>query len=110
MKPFVAIYSTFLQRGFDQVIHDVALQKLPVRFILDRAGIVGEDGPTHHGTFDLSYMSMVPGMIVMAPSDECEMTRMVLTTGSIDSGPSALRFPRGTQRVWTCVPVKSLSR
>lgn len=96
MKPYVAIYSTFLQRGFDQVIHDVALQKLPVRFILDRAGIVGEDGPTHHGTFDLSYMSMVPGMIVMAPSDECEMTRMVLTTGSIDSGPSALRFPRGS--------------
>jgi 1-deoxy-D-xylulose-5-phosphate synthase len=94
MKPYVAIYSTFLQRGFDQVIHDVALQKLPVRFILDRAGIVGEDGPTHHGTFDLSYMSLVPGMIVMAPSDECEMTRMVLTTGSIDSGPSALRFPR----------------
>ncbi len=96
MKPFVAIYSTFLQRGFDQIIHDVALQKLPVRFILDRAGIVGEDGPTHHGTFDLSYMGMVPGMIVMAPSDECEMTRMLLTAWSLDSGPSAIRFPRGS--------------
>ncbi len=96
MKPYVAIYSTFLQRGFDQVIHDVALQKLPVRFILDRAGIVGEDGPTHHGTFDLSYMGMIPGMIVMAPSNECDMTRMLLTTGEIDSGPSALRFPRGS--------------
>ncbi len=96
MRPFVAIYSTFLQRGFDQVIHDVALQKLPVRFILDRAGIVGEDGPTHHGTFDLSYMGMVPDMIVMAPSDECEMTRMLLTAQSMDSGPTTIRFPRGT--------------
>jgi len=96
MRPYVAIYSTFLQRGFDQIIHDVALQKLPVRFILDRAGIVGEDGPTHHGTFDLSYMGMIPGMIVMAPSNECDMTRMLLTTGEIDSGPSALRFPRGS--------------
>jgi 1-deoxy-D-xylulose-5-phosphate synthase len=96
MKPYVAIYSTFLQRGFDQVIHDVALQKLPVRFILDRAGIVGEDGPTHHGAFDLSYMGMVPDMIVMAPSDECELTRMLLTSGSIDTGPSAIRFPRGS--------------
>jgi 1-deoxy-D-xylulose-5-phosphate synthase len=96
MKPYVAIYSTFLQRGFDQVIHDVALQKLPVRFILDRAGIVGEDGPTHHGTFDLSYMGMVPNMIVMAPSDECELTRMLVTSRSIDSGPSAIRFPRGS--------------
>jgi 1-deoxy-D-xylulose-5-phosphate synthase len=95
MRPFVAIYSTFLQRGFDQVIHDVALQKLPVRFILDRAGIVGEDGPTHHGTFDLSYMSLVPDMIVMAPSDECEMTRMLLTAQSMDSGPTTIRFPRG---------------
>lgn len=96
MKPFVAIYSTFLQRGFDQVIHDVALQKLPVRFILDRAGIVGEDGPTHHGTFDLSYMGMIPNMIVMAPSDECELTKMLLNSRSIDSGPSAIRFPRGS--------------
>ena len=96
MRPFVAIYSTFLQRGFDQVIHDVALQKLPVRFILDRAGIVGEDGPTHHGTFDLSYMGLVPGMIIMAPSDECEMKKMLTTAQSIDSGPSAIRFPRGS--------------
>ncbi len=96
MKPYVAIYSTFLQRGFDQVIHDVALQKLPVRFILDRAGIVGEDGPTHHGTFDLSYLGMVPNMIVMAPSDECELTRMLTASLTIDSGPSAIRFPRGS--------------
>ncbi len=96
MRPFVAIYSTFLQRGFDQVMHDVALQKLPVRFILDRAGIVGEDGPTHHGTFDLSYMGMIPDMIMMAPSDECEMVRMLLSAQAIDSGPSAIRFPRGS--------------
>ena len=96
MRPFVAIYSTFLQRAFDQVIHDVALQKLPVRFMLDRAGIVGEDGPTHHGAFDLSYMSMVPNMIVMAPSDGCEMMRMLLAAQSNDSGPSTIRFPRGS--------------
>jgi 1-deoxy-D-xylulose-5-phosphate synthase len=96
MKPYVAIYSTFLQRGFDQVVHDVALQQLPVRFILDRAGIVGEDGPTHHGTFDLSYMSMIPGMTLMAPSDECEMKRMLRTSAGLGSGPSAIRFPRGS--------------
>ncbi len=95
MMPFVAIYSTFLQRGFDQVIHDVALQRLPVRFILDRAGIVGEDGPTHHGSFDLGYMGMVPNMTVMAPSDECELSRMLRTAGAIEYGPSAIRFPRG---------------
>jgi 1-deoxy-D-xylulose-5-phosphate synthase len=96
MRPYVAIYSTFLQRGFDQVIHDVALQDLPVRFILDRAGIVGEDGPTHHGTFDIGYMSMVPGMVVMAPADECEMKRMLHTMDGLDTGPSAMRFPRGS--------------
>lgn len=96
MKPFVAIYSTFLQRGFDQIIHDVALQELPVRFILDRAGIVGEDGPTHHGCFDLSYMGLVPGMVVMAPADECEMVRMLRTVATLDTGPSAIRFPRGS--------------
>ncbi len=96
MKPFVAIYSTFLQRSIDQVIHDVALQNLPVRFILDRAGIVGEDGPTHHGMFDLSYMGMIPNMTVMAPSDECELTRMLWTALTIDDAPSAIRFPRGS--------------
>ena len=95
-KPFVAIYSTFLQRSLDQIIHDVALQNLPVRFIIDRAGIVGEDGPTHHGTFDLSYLSLVPGMIVMAPADENEMSRMMVTMGGYGGGPAAMRFPRGS--------------
>lgn len=94
-KPFVAIYSTFLQRSFDQIIHDVALQRLPVRFVIDRAGLVGEDGPTHHGAFDLSYMSVVPGMLLMAPSDEIELARMMHTMAGYDDGPSALRFPRG---------------
>lgn len=97
-KPFVAIYSTFLQRGFDQLIHDVALQKLPVRFILDRAGIVGKDGATHHGNFDMSYMRLIPGMVLMAPSDEEEMRRMIYNLYEIDSGPSAIRFPRGAVR------------
>ncbi|MBN1164975.1 MAG: 1-deoxy-D-xylulose-5-phosphate synthase [Candidatus Krumholzibacteriota bacterium] len=96
MIPFVAIYSTFLQRGFDQLIHDVALQKLPVRFILDRAGIVGEDGPTHHGTFDLSYLRLIPGMVLMAPANENELSRMLYTALQIDDTPSAIRFPRGT--------------
>ena len=95
-KPFVAIYSTFLQRSLDQIIHDVALQNLPVRFIIDRAGIVGEDGPTHHGTFDLSYLSLVPGMTVMAPADENEMSRMMASMGVYGAGPSAMRFPRGS--------------
>jgi 1-deoxy-D-xylulose-5-phosphate synthase len=96
MKPFLAIYSTFLQRGFDQIIHDVALQTLPVRFVLDRAGIVGEDGPTHHGAFDLSYLGMIPDMVVMAPSDECELSRMLWTALSLEDSPSAIRFPRGS--------------
>jgi 1-deoxy-D-xylulose-5-phosphate synthase len=95
LKPFVAVYSTFLQRGFDQIIHDVALQRLPVRFILDRAGIVGEDGPTHHGAFDLSYLRLVPGMVIMAPRDEEELRRMLLAAGSYEEGPIAIRFPRG---------------
>ncbi|MBN2071251.1 MAG: 1-deoxy-D-xylulose-5-phosphate synthase [Candidatus Krumholzibacteriota bacterium] len=94
-KPFVAIYSTFLQRSFDQIIHDVALQRLPVRFVLDRAGIVGEDGPTHHGNFDLSYMNMIPGMTIMAPSDEVDMERMLGDMVSHESGPVMIRFPRG---------------
>jgi len=98
LKPFVAIYSTFLQRGFDQLIHDVALQKLPVRFVLDRAGIVGRDGATHHGNFDLSYMRMIPGMVLMAPADEEEMRRMIYNLMAIQDGPSAIRFPRGAVR------------
>jgi 1-deoxy-D-xylulose-5-phosphate synthase len=95
LKPFVAIYSTFLQRGFDQIIHDVAMQKLPVRFVLDRAGLVGEDGPTHHGAFDLSYLRLVPGMVVMAPRDEEELRCMLITAYEYGVGPIALRFPRG---------------
>ena len=93
--PMVTIYSTFLQRAFDQVIHDVALQNLPVRFILDRGGIVGEDGPTHHGSFDLSYLRMVPNFVIMSPKDENELRHMVRTAVTYDAGPIALRFPRG---------------
>jgi 1-deoxy-D-xylulose-5-phosphate synthase len=96
LKPFVAIYSTFLQRGFDQIIHDVALQRLGVRFILDRAGLVGEDGPTHHGAFDLSYLRIVPGMVIMAPRDGEELRRMMLSAIEYEAGPIAIRFPRGT--------------
>ena len=96
LKPFVAIYSTFLQRGFDQIIHDVALQRLGVRFILDRAGLVGEDGPTHHGAFDLSYLRIVPGMVIMAPRDGEELRRMMLSALEYEAGPIAIRFPRGT--------------
>jgi 1-deoxy-D-xylulose-5-phosphate synthase len=95
MKPVVAIYSTFLQRGYDQLIHDVALQELNVLFAIDRAGLVGEDGPTHAGAFDLSFLRCIPNMIVMAPSDENE-TRRLLTTGFLHDGPAAVRYPRGT--------------
>jgi len=94
-KPYCAIYSTFLQRGYDQVIHDVVLQKLPVRFILDRAGLVGNDGPTHHGTFDLAYLGCLPNVIVMAPSDELELQNMIATSVDIDTMPSFIRYPRG---------------
>lgn len=94
-KPFCCIYSTFLQRGYDQLVHDVSLQKLPVRFILDRAGLVGNDGPTHHGSFDLAYIGCIPHMIIMAPSDECELQNMVSTALAIDDGPSVVRYPRG---------------
>jgi 1-deoxy-D-xylulose-5-phosphate synthase len=94
IKPFVAIYSTFLQRGYDQIVHDVALQKLPVRFALDRAGHVGPDGPTHCGAFDIAYLSCVPNMVVMAPSDEGELVHMVATAAAFDEGPIAFRFPR----------------
>jgi 1-deoxy-D-xylulose-5-phosphate synthase len=93
--PVVAIYSTFLQRGFDQIIHDVALQKLHVVFVLDRAGLVGADGPTHHGTFDLTYLRMIPGMIIMAPKDEAELRNMLYTAVNT-SAPSAIRYPRGS--------------
>ena len=94
-KPFCAIYSTFMQRAYDQMIHDVALQGLPVRFALDRAGLVGADGATHHGAYDLSYMNCIPGMVVMAPADEAELKHMTATAAAFDDGPSALRYPRG---------------
>jgi 1-deoxy-D-xylulose-5-phosphate synthase len=96
MKPFCAIYSTFLQRGYDQVVHDVAIQSLPVRFALDRAGLVGADGQTHAGTFDIGYLGALPGFVVMGPGDEPELARMVATSAAIDDAPSALRFPRGS--------------
>ena len=95
MKPFAAIYSTFLQRGYDQVVHDVAIQRLPVRFAMDRAGLVGADGPTHAGSFDVGFMGALPGMILMAASDEVELARMVATAAAIDDRPSAFRYPRG---------------
>jgi 1-deoxy-D-xylulose-5-phosphate synthase len=94
-KPFCAIYSTFLQRAYDQVIHDVAIQKLPVRFALDRAGLVGADGPTHAGSFDLAYLGCLPNFVIMAAADEAELVHMVATQVAIDDRPSALRYPRG---------------
>ena len=94
-KPFTALYSTFLQRAYDQVVHDVAIQRLPVRFAIDRAGLVGADGATHAGSFDIAYMGNIPGMICMAASDEAELARMVITSLAIDDGPSAFRYPRG---------------
>ena len=94
-KPFATIYSTFLQRAYDQVVHDVAIQKLPVRFAIDRAGLVGADGPTHAGSFDITYLSCLPNFIVMAASDEAELKHMVATAAQIDDRPSAFRYPRG---------------
>jgi 1-deoxy-D-xylulose-5-phosphate synthase len=94
-KPFAAIYSTFLQRAYDQVVHDVAIQRLPVRFALDRAGLVGADGPTHAGAFDLAYLGCLPGFVLMAAADEAELKHMVATAVAIDDGPSAVRYPRG---------------
>jgi len=94
-KPFVAIYSTFLQRAYDQVVHDVAIQNLPVRFAIDRAGLVGADGPTHAGSFDITYLSTLPNFVVMAASDEADLVRMVNTAVSINDRPSAFRYPRG---------------
>ena len=95
LKPFCAIYSTFLQRGYDQVVHDVALQNLPVRFAIDRAGLVGADGPTHAGAFDIGYMASLPNMVVMAAADEAELVHMVATAAHYDEGPIAFRYPRG---------------
>ncbi|MFL4469175.1 1-deoxy-D-xylulose-5-phosphate synthase [Tateyamaria armeniaca] len=95
MKPFCAIYSTFLQRGYDQVVHDVAIQRLPVRFAIDRAGLVGADGATHAGAFDVAYLANLPGFVVMAAADEAELAHMVATAAAHDSGPIAFRFPRG---------------
>lgn len=95
MKPFCALYSTFLQRGYDQVVHDVAIQGLPVRFAMDRAGLVGADGATHAGSFDIGFMGALPGMVLMAASDEAELARMVATAAAIDDRPSAFRYPRG---------------
>jgi 1-deoxy-D-xylulose-5-phosphate synthase len=94
-KPSATIYSTFLQRGYDQVVHDVAIQRLPVRFALDRAGLVGADGPTHAGSFDVSYLGCLPGFVIMAAADEAELVHMVATAAAIDDRPSALRYPRG---------------
>ena len=94
-RPVVAIYSTFLQRAYDQVVHDVSLQKLPVVFALDRAGLVGEDGPTHHGTFDLSYLRHIPHLVIMTPKDENELQHMLKTALATDGGPVVLRYPRG---------------
>ncbi|MDG1183297.1 MAG: 1-deoxy-D-xylulose-5-phosphate synthase [Tateyamaria sp.] len=98
LKPFCAIYSTFLQRGYDQIVHDVALQGLPVRFAIDRAGLVGADGATHAGSFDIGYLAALPGMVVMAASDEAELVHMVATAAAHDTGPIAFRYPRGNGR------------
>ena len=95
LKPFCAIYSTFLQRGYDQLVHDVSIQNLPVRFAMDRAGLVGNDGATHAGSFDISYLACLPGMIIMAPADEAELMHTVATAVVIDDGPCAFRYPRG---------------
>jgi len=95
LKPFCCIYSTFMQRGYDQVVHDVAIQNLPVRMILDRAGLVGNDGPTHHGCYDLAYLGCIPNLTIMAPSDEVELKNMVATCAAYDKGPTVLRYPRG---------------
>jgi len=97
-RPFVAIYSPFLQRAYDQVVHDIAIQKLPVRFAIDRAGLVGADGPTHAGAFDVAYLGCLPGFVLMAAADEAELVNMVATQVAIDDRPSALRYPRGEGR------------
>jgi len=110
MKPFAAIYSTFLQRAYDQVVHDVAIQSLPVRFAIDRAGLVGADGPTHAGSFDVAYLATLPNFVIMAASDENELTHMVATAAAINDRPSAFRYPRGEgvgmERVLEGVPLQ----
>ncbi|MCB8932042.1 MAG: 1-deoxy-D-xylulose-5-phosphate synthase [Chthonomonadaceae bacterium] len=95
LKPFCAIYSTFLQRGFDQVLHDVCIQRLPVRFFMDRAGLVGDDGPTHHGAFDISYLTLMPNLVLMAPRDTTELREMTRFASTYEAGPLAVRYPRG---------------
>ena len=95
LKPFAAIYSTFLQRAYDQVVHDVAIQKLPVRFAIDRAGLVGADGQTHAGSFDTAYLGCIPNMVLMAAGDEADLVHMVKTATDFDEGPIAFRYPRG---------------
>ena len=95
-KPYAAIYSTFLQRAYDQVVHDVAIQSLPVRFAIDRAGLVGADGSTHAGSFDITYLSTLPNFIVMAASDEAELVKMINTSVDINDRPTAIRYPRGS--------------
>jgi 1-deoxy-D-xylulose-5-phosphate synthase len=97
LKPFCTIYSTFLQRGFDQVLHDVAIQHLPVRFAMDRSGLVGADGPTHHGAFDISFLSFIPGMAMLAPRDTTELREMLFFMKDFDKGPIAIRYPRGVE-------------
>jgi 1-deoxy-D-xylulose-5-phosphate synthase len=95
MRPFAAIYSTFLQRAYDQVVHDVAIQQLPVRFAIDRAGLVGADGATHAGSYDVTYLGCLPGFVIMAAADEAELVHMMATAQAIDDRPSAFRYPRG---------------
>ena len=95
LKPFATIYSTFMQRAYDQIVHDVAIQRLPVRFAMDRAGMVGADGVTHQGSYDIGFLASLPGFVLMAPSDEAELMHMVATAAQIDDGPSAIRYPRG---------------
>ena len=107
MKPFCAIYSTFLQRGYDQVVHDVAIQRLPVRFAIDRAGLVGADGATHAGSFDVAFLANLPGFVVMAAADEAELVHMVATAAAHDSGPIAFRYPRG-EGVGVEMPIKGI--
>jgi 1-deoxy-D-xylulose-5-phosphate synthase len=106
-KPFCAIYSTFLQRGYDQIVHDVAIQKLPVRFAMDRAGLVGADGPTHAGSFDIAYLGCLPGFVLMAAGDEADLVHMVATQVALDDCPSALRYPRG-EGVGVEMPVEGI--
>jgi 1-deoxy-D-xylulose-5-phosphate synthase len=106
MRPVVALYSTFLQRAFDMLVQDIGLQRLPVTFAVDRAGLVGDDGPTHHGAFDLSFLRVIPGMTVMAPSSQAELQRMLATALALD-GPAALRYPRGLAA--PCTPLAEIA-